>query len=78
MIEVIAWVVIYVAVSFLNFGAINADSRNGGYYDRHEAAVNVLVALTPVVGSGIAVFGTGFFEHGFSWKIGCPAVGVQC
>lgn len=72
-------VALWIAVSFLNFGAINADMRveNSRWYcasslgssPRHEASVEVMLSLLPIAGSMIAVFGTGFCEHGFSWSI---------
>lgn len=64
------FVLLYLVVSFLNFGALNADVRTTGC-DRRGSSVAMAMALLPVIGTAGAIFGTGFFEYGFSWEIGC-------
>ncbi len=65
----------YIIISFLNFGAINAYSKSGHYScyvesARQRYATAALFALIPVAGSAIAIFATGFIEHGFDWTVG--------
>ena len=73
-------IVLYVVVSVLNFGAINAEDKERPYYcgpsysfedPRHIAAESAIISAFPIVGSFVALTETGFMEHGFSWKIGC-------
>lgn len=68
----------YVAISVFNFGALNADFKSHAFYcevdtPREHSAVAALFSLLPIVGTTTAIFGTGFVQHGFDFKIGgCP------
>lgn len=65
----IGWVIVWIVVSFINFGALNAKHRSIST-DRATLALSVYLACCPVIGTVLALFGTGFFEHGLSWRIG--------
>jgi TRAP-type mannitol/chloroaromatic compound transport system permease small subunit len=69
--KIIGIVIVWLLVSFMNFGALNADDRYRYHYTgRDKAAMEALFALFPVVGTLSAIFTTGFCEYGFSWKVG--------
>lgn len=69
----------YLVVSFFNFGAINGHWRGEfpGSHTRVDAGMCMGYAIIPVIGTAVAIFGTGFFEYGFSWRIdnGCSLCG---
>jgi hypothetical protein len=76
-----AIILLWLVVSVLNFGALNAADRFrfhkycGDYYQlfaRRDAAAEAMISVIPIFGSIVAVTESGFFEHGFSWRIGCP------
>ena len=67
---VVAWLLI----SFFNFGFINAHDRATIHYcstvtPRESYAASALFALMPIGGTVIAVFATGFMEHGWSLRL---------
>lgn len=70
---VIANVLLYVSLCVFNFGAINAHARHkyGCFDNREIAGEGMFFSMVPVVGTLIAVFATGFMEHGWTLRIGC-------
>ena len=63
-------VLAYLVISFFNFGAINANLRRVLGPKREYSSIAMCYGFIPVVGTVIAIFGTGFIEDGFSWQIG--------
>lgn len=77
-------ILLWLVISFLNFGAENAYLRHRVFYTwycdgqsespRHEAVVVAVFCSIPIAGTLLAVLDSGFFEHGFTWKVGpCDA-----
>lgn len=68
-----AIILLWLGVSALNFGALNAQAKiDFGCTDnrRRDAVMCAFIAAFPIgVLATIAI--TGFYEHGFSFKIGC-------
>ena len=61
-------VAIWLLVSLgFNYPAIFASAAAVASDQREAAGVSMAFALIPVAGTAVAIFGTGFCEHGFKW-----------
>lgn len=65
---------LWLVVSFgFNYPALNADISNWRVRyadsDRSNASLAMFLGMLPVAGTIYAVFGTGFCQHGFKWRI---------
>lgn len=72
---------VYLAVSFANFGLINAESQHslkgtcmsGILSPRGQMGASAFFALLPGAGTIIALLGTGFGQYGWNLKArSCP------
>lgn len=65
LLVVAAWLAISLG---FNYPALFADAYECECDYREDMAHSLFFALVPIVGTVVAIFGTGFCQHGFKWK----------